>query len=270
MAGFFLPFTLLLQIGLGYEIITAALTGIPTAVGIALSIGLFGQKLIPKLGRYALSVGAIVMAIGLAITYITVQQNGLDTAPLQFTPGLLITGLGMGLIMAPIFALVLTDVDPRHAGSASGVMNAVQQLGGAIGIALIGVIFFGQLSHNAEASFTSVESNIRNELTAANIPEQMQSPIIEGAKECYTDSAKQKDASETPESCKALEGQPANPMSEKIGSIIEESVKKANADNFANAFRAGLIYEGILIAVTFVMSFMLPRHIRPEAMQAGH
>ncbi|QQG51163.1 MAG: MFS transporter [Candidatus Saccharibacteria bacterium] len=270
MAGFFLPFTLLLQIGLGYEIITAALTGIPTAVGIALSIGLFGQKLIPKLGRYALSVGAIVMAIGLAITYITVQQNGLDTAPLQFTPGLLITGLGMGLIMAPIFALVLTDVDPRHAGSASGVMNAVQQLGGAIGIALIGVIFFGQLSHNAEASFTSVESNIRSELTAANIPEQMQSPIIEGAKECYTDSAKQKDASETPESCEALEGQPANPMSEKIGSIIEESVKKANADNFANAFRAGLIYEGILIAVTFVMSFMLPRHIRPEAMQAGH
>lgn len=270
MAGFFLPFTLLLQIGLGYEIITAALTGIPTAVGIALSIGLFGQKLIPKLGRYALSVGAVVMATGLALTYFTVQQNGLDTAPLQFTPGLLITGLGMGLIMAPIFALVLTDVDPRHAGSASGVMNAVQQLGGAIGIALIGVIFFGQLSSHAEASFTSVESNIRSELTAANIPEQMQSPIIEGAKECYTDSSKQKDASETPESCKALEGQPANPIADKIGGIIETNVKEANADNFANAFRAGLIYEAVLIGITFVMSFMLPRHIRPEAMQAGH
>lgn len=270
MAGFFLPFTLLLQIGLGYEIITAALTGIPTAVGIALSIGLFGQKLIPKLGRYALSVGAVVMGIGLAVTYFIVQQNGLDTAPLQFAPGLLITGLGMGLIMAPIFALVLTDVDPRHAGSASGVMNAVQQLGGAIGIALIGVIFFGQLANNATASFASVESNIRTELTAANVPEQVQSPIIEGARACYTDSAKQKDSSHTPQSCKGLSDQPANPMTEKIGTIIKNGVKEANATNFSNAFRAGLIYEAILISITFVMSFMLPRHIRPEAMQAGH
>lgn len=270
MAGFFLPFTLLLQIGLGYDIITAALTGIPTAVGIALSIGLFGQKLIPKLGRYALSLGAIVMAIGLAVTFIVVQQNGLDTAPLQFAPGLLVTGLSMGLIMAPIFALVLTDVDPRHAGSASGIMNAVQQLGSAIGIALIGVIFFGQLSSNAVASFTSVESNIRTELSVAGVPEQMQASIIEGARECYTDSAKQKDSSATPQSCTSLQNQPANPLSEKIGTIIETGVKKANADNFSHAFQAGLIYEAILIGITFVMSFMLPRHIRPEAMQAGH
>jgi EmrB/QacA subfamily drug resistance transporter len=270
MAGFFLPFTLLLQIGLGYEIITAALTGIPTAVGIALSIGLFGQKLIPKLGRYALSLGAVVMAIGLGLTYLVVQQNGLDTAPLQFAPGLLITGLGMGLIMAPIFALVLTDVDPRHAGSASGVMNAVQQLGGAIGIALIGVIFFGQLAGNADTSFTSVESHIRTELTSAHVPEQLQTPIIEGARDCYADSAKQKDSSETPESCQTLQTQSANPMASTIGTIVENGVKEANATNFTNAFRAGLIYEAILIGITFAMSFMLPRHIRPEAMQAGH
>jgi len=269
MAGFFLPFTLLLQIGLGYEIITAALTGIPTAVGIALSIGLFGQKLIPKLGRYAISLGAVVMATGLAITYMVVQQNGLDTAPLQFAPGLLVTGLGMGLVMAPIFALVLTDVDPRHAGSASGIMNAVQQLGGAIGIALIGVIFFGQLSGNAPASFSAVESDIRTELAAAHIPEQAQSQIINGARDCYVDSAKQKDSSETPESCEALQHQPANPAAEKIGKIVEDGVKEANADNFANAFRAGLIYEGVLIGITFLLSFALPRHIRPEAMEAA-
>lgn len=267
MAGFFLPFTLLLQIGLGYEIITAALTGIPTAVGIALSIGLFGQKLIPKLGRYAISLGAVIMATGLAITCLVVQQNGLDTAPLQFAPGLLVTGLGMGLVMAPIFALVLTDVDPRHAGSASGIMNAVQQLGGAIGIALIGVIFFGQLSGNAPTSFSAVESDIRTELASAHIPEQAQGQIINGARDCYVDSAKQKDASETPESCEALQHQPTNPAAEKIGAIVEGGVKEANADNFANAFRAGLIYEGVLIGITFLLSFALPRHIRPEAMQ---
>jgi EmrB/QacA subfamily drug resistance transporter len=268
MAGFFLPFTLLLQLGLGYEVILAAVTGIPTAIGISLAIGLFGQKLIPKLGRYSLSVGAVIMAIGLATTYLFVHQNGLDTSPWMFIPGLLITGSGMGLIMAPIFAVTLTDVDVRHAGSASGVLNTIQQLGGAIGIAVVGVIFFGQLTTHSDASFTSVESNIRSELTKANVPAQAQAPIIDGVRDCFNDRSKQKDATETPESCKTLENQPKNPASEKIATVITDGVKQANADNFINAFRAGTIYEGILIALTFVLSFMLPRHIRPEAAQA--
>ena len=268
MAGFFLPFTLLLQLGLGYEVILAAVTGIPTAVGISLAIGLFGQKLIPKLGRYSLSVGAVIMAIGLATTYFFVHQNGLDTSPWMFIPGLLITGSGMGLIMAPIFAVTLTDVDVRHAGSASGVLNTIQQLGGAIGIAVVGVIFFGQLTTHSDASFTSVESNIRTELTKAQVPAQAQAPILDGVRDCFNDRSKQKDATETPESCKALENQPKNPASDKIATVITDGVKEANADNFINAFRAGTIYEGVLIALTFVLSFMLPRHIRPEAAQA--
>jgi EmrB/QacA subfamily drug resistance transporter len=272
MIGFFLPFTLLLQIGLGYEVILAAVTGIPTSVGIALAIGLFGQKLIPKLGRYSLSLGAVVMIAGLVITYLTVQANGLSIQWWQFIPGLLLTGSGMGLVMAPIFAVTLNDVDPKHAGSASGVLNAIQQIGGAIGVAIIGVVFFGQLTQHSNASFTAVESNIRSELTAAHVPPQAQDQIIDSVRDCYNDRAAQKDATETPESCKQFEGEnmPKTPMSEKIGSIITDAIKQANTDNFTNAFRAGVIYESILIGITFILSFTLPRHIRPEAMQQGH
>lgn len=265
MAGFFLPFTLLLQIGLGYEVILAAVTGMPIAVGIASSIGFFGQKLIPKLGRYALSLGALIMASGLWLTYFIVQANGLDITPWHFIPGLLLTGSGMGLVMAPIFAVTLNDVDPRHAGSASGVLSAVQQLGGAIGIAVVGVIFFGQLTQHSDASFTSVESNIRTELTKANVPVQAHTTILKSVRTCYNDSAKQKDSTERPESCKTLEAQPQNPASEKIGTIISDGVKQANSNNFINAFRAGVIYESVLIAITFALSFMLPRHIRQDA-----
>jgi len=264
MVGFFLPFTLLLQVGLGYEVVKAALTGIPVAVGIALSIGLFGQKLIPKLGRYALSVGAVVMAIGLITTYMIAKSGGLDVAPWAFIPGLLFTGGGMGLVMSPIFSVVLADVDPKHAGSASGVMNAVQQLGGAIGVALIGVIFFGQLTTHAEASFTSIEPSVRTELSKAHLPEKAQDSIIESVRTCYTDRAAQKDTSESPESCKVLEAQPQNPASKQIGDAITTGVKEANSDNFINAFKVGVMYELGLITLTFILSFLLPRHIRPQ------
>lgn len=270
MVGFFLPFTILLQAGLGYDVILAAVTGIPTAIGIGLSIGLFGQKLIPRLGRYALSLGALVMATGLAVTYFVVHANGLDVQPWHFIPGLLLTGSGMGLVMAPIFAVTLNDINPKDAGSASGVMNAVQQVGGAIGVALVGVVFFGQLTHHAPASFAAVEPSIRSELAAANIPEAAQIQIIDGAKTCYTDRASQKDAHETPESCKALENQPATPASEAIGTIMTDAVKEANSNNFTHAFKAVVLYETFLIAATFIMSFFLPRHIRPEAMQQAH
>lgn len=270
MVGFFLPFTILLQAGLGYDVIEAAITGIPTALGIGLSIGLFGQKLIPKLGRYVLTLGAVVMTIGLAITYMVVQANGLDVQPWHFIPGLLLTGGGMGLIVAPIFAITLNDVNPKNAGSASGVMNAVQQVGGAIGVALVGVVFFGQLTQHASASFTAVEPQIRSELAQANVPEAMQTQIINGAKTCYADRASQKDAHQTPESCKQLENQPANPASDAIKNVMTSAIKEANSDNFTHAFNAVVWYESLLIAATFVMSFFLPRHIRPEAMQQGH
>ena len=46
---------------------------------------------------------------------------------------------------APIFGFVLSDVPLRHAGSASGVVNAVDQVGGAVGVALVGIIFFGAI-----------------------------------------------------------------------------------------------------------------------------
>lgn len=267
MIGFFLPFTLLIQVGLGYEVIKAALTGIPTAVGISLAIGLFGQKLIPKLGRYAMSLGAVVMAAGLVITYLFVKHNGLDTTPWEFIPGLLITGLGMGLVMSPIFSVVLSDVDPKHAGSASGVMNAVQQLGGAIGVALIGVIFFGQLTIHANASFTSVEPTVRSELSKAHVPSQAQDVIVKDMRTCFNDRVNEKDASVTPDSCKQLQSGPQTPASAAIGATLADAAKKANTDNFINAFKAAAVYEVALVAVTFAMSFLLPRHIRAQSME---
>jgi EmrB/QacA subfamily drug resistance transporter len=277
MAGFFLPFTLLLQIGLGYEVIKAALTGIPIAIGISVTIGLLGQKLIPKLGRYAMTLGTVVMAVGLWTIYFFVRQSGLDTTPWEFIPGLLITGGGMGLIMSPIFAVALNDVDHKHAGAASGVLNAVQQLGGAIGVALIGVFFFGQLTHHAATSFDSTAASIRSELTSAHIPAPMQEQIITAAKTCFVDRNAEKDTSVVPASCKKLEQADASAMNpqqiaaqQKIASSITNSVKKANTDNFISGFNIALIYQMTMLGLVFALSFLLPRHIRPEAFQEGH
>lgn len=266
MLGFFLTFTLLLQAGLNYSVLHAALTGIATAVGISVTVAVLGMKVIAKLGRYALTLGAAVTAIGLTLVSYIANANGLALSGWYLAPALIITGVGMGLVMMPIFAVALNDVDHNHAGSASGTLNAVQQIGGAIGIAAIGVIFFGQLTSHAPVSLDKVEPQIKQELTAQHVPAVAQDQIIAGVRDCYIDRVNQKDTSQTPESCKQAESS-STPGTAAISKIIEHQAKVANAENFNNAFHIGTFYEMTLLAVIAILSFFLPRHIRPEAMQ---
>ncbi|MGI8417096.1 MAG: MFS transporter, partial [Nakamurella sp.] len=59
----------------------------------------------------------------------------------------LLVGVGMGMTMAPFFDIMLAGVDEHETGSASGTLTAVQQIGGALGVAVLGTIFFSVLDH---------------------------------------------------------------------------------------------------------------------------
>jgi hypothetical protein len=263
MIGFFLTFGLLLQIGLGFSAVHAALTGIPTAFGIALTMALLGEKVIPKLGRYALTIGTIVMAVGLSLTAWVLHRYTLSLHSWQLIPSLFLVGIGMGMVFGSLFAAVLNGVDAKHAGSASGVLNAMQQVGGAIGVALIGLVFFGQLSHGASNSFSTVEPQLRQQLVAAHTPSPDIDEIIDGVKTCFVDQSSSKDASVSPESCKRIQ-QFGNTESQLSGSITRTAMQ-ANAVNFDRAFRWSMAYDLGLLALTCGLSFALPKRFRTEA-----
>jgi hypothetical protein len=63
---------------------------------------------------------------------------------------LLVSGIGMGMVWVPLFEIVVADVADHEVGSASGVLQAVQQLGMSLGVAAIGTVFFGLLGSHAE------------------------------------------------------------------------------------------------------------------------
>jgi hypothetical protein len=263
MISFFLTFTLLIQIGLGYSVIHAALTGLPVAFGIAFTMALAGEKVVPKLGRYALTLGTTIMAIGLILTLSITHHYQLGTHTWQLIPTLLLVGIGMGFVFGSLFAAVLNGVDARHAGSASGILNAVQQVGGAIGVAIIGVIFFGQLSHAAPASFDAVKPQLQQTLTAAHVPASAQPQIISGVEQCYVDQSRATDANQTPDSCKQL--QQAGGSNKELSNDIKDAVRQANAANFENAFRWSITFAIALLVLTFGFSFLLPKQFKAAA-----
>jgi EmrB/QacA subfamily drug resistance transporter len=143
--GLMLAITLYLQFGLTFSAIHAGLTMGPLCLGMAIGAGLSGGLLTPRFGRHMLHVGMAVMIAGVATIYATVDAQGLSTTSWQLAPPLLLTGFGFGLAVAPLFGLVLASVDDAEVGSASGVLNAVQQLATAMGVAVLGTVFFAAL-----------------------------------------------------------------------------------------------------------------------------
>jgi EmrB/QacA subfamily drug resistance transporter len=149
VASFFLVMTITLQAGLGFSPLHTALTFLPWSIGIAAASGLSVQ-LAPKLGRRLTVAGALAMAAGMGATLYAVDAAGADLGSWALAPGLLVSGLGMGMVAPTLIDVSLAGVRDRDAGSASGVINTSLQLGGAIGVAVIGVIFFGMLPEGAQ------------------------------------------------------------------------------------------------------------------------
>ena len=147
MIGVILTLTLFLQLGEGFSAIHAGLTLAPFAFGMAVGAGVGSAVLVPKLGRTALLIGSVVMAGGIFWTWQVVASNGLHTSTADLIPPQLVFGVGIGMLVAPLFNFILASVEDSEAGSASGVLNAVQQLAGAAGVAVIGTIFFSELGH---------------------------------------------------------------------------------------------------------------------------
>ncbi|WP_144069911.1 DHA2 family efflux MFS transporter permease subunit [Nonomuraea indica] len=145
LMGLSLVFTLYTQVGLGYGPLKAGLTGLPQAVGGVIGFGLAMSGLQERLGRGLLQIGTGVMATGAGVLGLTIHLAGLQVGPWQLAPGLALVGIGMGLTMAPFFDIVLAGVDPHESGSASGTLTAMQQLGAALGTALLGTLFFDLL-----------------------------------------------------------------------------------------------------------------------------
>ncbi|MEU9982073.1 MFS transporter [Streptomyces sp. NPDC050856] len=145
MGIFFLVWTLYMQMGLGWSPLRAGLTGVPFSIAVSVAAGLSVQKLVPRFGRKVLQAGALTMAGGLLLYIWEAGRYGAAIQSWQMVPPLVIMGLGMGLIVAPLTDAVLSDVPREHAGSASGLINTTGQMGNALGLGLVSVVFFGSI-----------------------------------------------------------------------------------------------------------------------------
>ena len=144
--GLVLCVSLFTQLGEHFTPIHAGLTLTPMVLGLLVGMAL-SFALVKPMGRHLLHVGVALMGAG-AVT-LALSIGGTPTASTwELTPALLLLGIGLGVSGGQLFDFILAGVTMEQVGSASGVLEAVQQLASALGVAALGTIFFSAFAHH--------------------------------------------------------------------------------------------------------------------------
>ena len=143
--GVYLIITLFLQIGERYSARGAGIANIAIALGTAIGGALSGAVLAEKFGTRVLQIGALAQITG-AIMLFTALPNMQSFHFWHIAPGMLVSGLGTGLVVAALFDAILLSIKDELVGSASGVLSAIQSIGASVGVALFGTLFFNQVA----------------------------------------------------------------------------------------------------------------------------
>jgi EmrB/QacA subfamily drug resistance transporter len=137
-----------LEVQLGYGPVATGLAFLP------ISLGIFTMsRITPRLvGRFGTAPLMVIGTFGVAVSELFLTALPADASYFGsvFWP-FLINGLSAGLVFMPTTVTVLADVEPEHAGSASGLLQTMQQLGSAVGIAIIASVYAGH--HRPQAQF---------------------------------------------------------------------------------------------------------------------
>ncbi|WP_049558359.1 MFS transporter [Nonomuraea sp. SBT364] len=147
LGSFFLVLSLYLQYGAGYTALETGLVILPFAIGSIITSGV-GVQLAGRAGRAVLVSGSLTLAVSQAVLHLVVRDGAEPAAWLLAAP-LLLGGLGLGLTAPALINVVLAGVPGRDAGAAGGVLTTVTQIGNALGVAVLGLVFFTRLEDSA-------------------------------------------------------------------------------------------------------------------------
>lgn len=153
MAAYFLVLALYLQDGRGLGPLASGTVftsvALPYMVGTrnaARVLGRFGP-------RAGITAAVLTFGAGHALLLVAVVGIGTGGSALWLVPGLALGGAGMGVTLSGLVGVVMSSVSPRQAGTVSGTSSTLQQAANAIGVALVGAVFFHRLHDGIASAF---------------------------------------------------------------------------------------------------------------------
>jgi MFS family permease len=221
--GAFFVLPIFLQAGLHLSAIKSGTWLLPAGIMAFVGGGVGGQ-LSKRYGpKYVITVGLTLEAIGI---WLYVAAFSTSTTFWSLLPALMLHGVGIGFATSQLTNVVLSDIPPQKAGSASGAAGMVRQVGTALGIALIGAIFVSQAT-----------SYIRHDLSkASDIPPEVRTEVVKGVGDGIGGGA------------------PAGASDTPVGQHVSTLVSKAVSE----AARPAVAFAGAVVTIGAAISLLVP------------
>ncbi|WP_460366547.1 MFS transporter, partial [Actinocorallia lasiicapitis] len=163
--SFFMILVILLQNGLGYSPVEAGTVTLTFAFAMAAGSAR-SAEIAKRLGTRILVLGGGLLVAGQAGIMAMLHWQGTGLTGWHLVVPMFLSGLGGGLFLAPLTSVVLAGIRSDDAGSASGVLATAQQVGAALGVAVVGVVFFGLIGTNSGSAADSAAPRLRADLAA--------------------------------------------------------------------------------------------------------
>jgi EmrB/QacA subfamily drug resistance transporter len=161
--GMYFDFTQYLQLVRGYSPVVAALYALPAGLA-QLATANAARKLAARHGaRLVLTGGLVASAAGLLI----LSANGVRTPPLLSEAGLALLGAGIGLAMPPSTGAIMAALPPAKAGVGSAINDLDRELGGALGVGLLGSLTLARYKSAVTAAHPTLPPAAREGLAQA-------------------------------------------------------------------------------------------------------
>lgn len=197
MMGAFFMIPVFLQSVLGFSAIKAGLVMAPMSVAIIPAAPVAGSLSDRITGKWIVAIGMFLLALGLA--WMGGLVPGVDKISPASTPWTLLvpfvlSGVGIGLAVAPVTSAVMATAPSDRIGNASGVLSTMRQVGSLLGIAILGAVLQNQVVANITEGVRGVQG----------LPEALKQKIIASASSGATQMSMPEGSSSMPATARAM------------------------------------------------------------------
>ncbi|HEX4491260.1 MAG TPA: MFS transporter [Acidimicrobiia bacterium] len=222
--GAFFVLPIFLQAGLHLSAIRSGTWLLPAGIMAFVGGGVGGQISRRYGPKYVITVGLTFEALGIWLYFFAFSGS---TSFAALLPALVLHGIGIGFATSQLTNVVLSDIPPQKAGSASGAAGMVRQVGTALGIALIGAIFVSQAT-----------SNVRHDLKRANnIPAAVKAQVLKGVSDGVGGGAPQGVDTNTP-------------LGRQVDALVSHGVVEAS--------KPAVAFAGVVVVTGALLSLLVP------------
>lgn len=255
-AGFFFGLALYLQLGLRLAPFDAGLVQVPAAAGFFIAATLLARLDARHGPRLVVAGLSLCFATGLAgLLLIRAFPENLPRA--WFALIVFGQAFGAGTTSPRLTGVVMASIRRDDAGAAAGVFATVQQIGSALGVALIGVVLFGALAAGAPAVSGALAPELAQQLATTGATGAT-TPLVEEFRRCADAHARAHDPSDTPAVCRDLTAAATDPTA---SAALARSLQRANARNYAGAYVAAMVAVQVILFLAMAVALTLARPV---------